>query len=112
METLCVRDGEARELQFYDFDSLGSALNDLHENYEIEEFASNLPLADEMTPYVGERVETYAGRPGTRGTCPSCGSFGGPVDGWARFSCENCGYRNSSPTRLPRHLRHRLRSLH
>ena len=92
-------------------ESAETALEALHEEDEVEDLVADLPLHDELTPYKGERVVSYAGAPGTYGSCPRCGVYGNRVDGWGKFTCDNCGYVNAEERRLARHVPRRIRSL-
>jgi hypothetical protein len=95
-----IRQQLDRDFDFYDFETLGEALED--DAADTDGF--NLPLWSDDTPFRSARVIAYAGSPGAIVACPCCNLPGRRVDAWGGYACERCGYSNLQD--LPR------RSLH
>jgi hypothetical protein len=97
----------SRELDFYDWDSLGEALEAVEIDRMAAEYAPALPGSDDIVPYRANRVIEYAGAAGVMTTCPYCNTPG-RVGQSGAFRCEGCGYTNQQ-LRPPRQRRRRRR---
>jgi hypothetical protein len=99
---------QRRELDFYDWDSLGEALEAVEIDRMASEYAPTFPWSDDIVPYRAERVVEHVGSAGVMTSCPYCNTPG-RVGEWGAFSCEGCGYTNKQ-LRPPRRRRRRRRA--